>query len=196
MGNITTAKALTFFDIETTSLDPKRSAILQITIITEWSDGKKDRWTTKIKPRDVELKFADKKALEICRFSPEEWDDAPYLEDVAGTIVKKLSWGPLIAHNIYFDISHITACLERRGWKKAKSFQGSDPENKLFKIGYPLIDTCALAYLFLPTEKQNLDALREHMNISKEGSHESEKDADDCKSVFYNILMSVERKND
>ena len=35
MANFTTAKAVTFFDIETTHLDPKRSAVLEISIITE-----------------------------------------------------------------------------------------------------------------------------------------------------------------
>ena len=58
MGNFTTAKATTFFDIETTHLDPSRSAVLEISIITDWDSGSTDTWTTKIKPRPVELKFA------------------------------------------------------------------------------------------------------------------------------------------
>ena len=90
MGNLTNSKAITFFDVETTSLDPKKSAILEITIITDWEDGKKDIWTTKIKPRSLEIEFADQEALNICGYSPKEWENAPLFEDVAETIVKKL----------------------------------------------------------------------------------------------------------
>ena len=59
MGNLTNAKAVTFFDIETTSLDPKKSAVLEICIVTDWEDGNQDIWSTKIKPRSVEIEFAD-----------------------------------------------------------------------------------------------------------------------------------------
>ena len=38
LGNLTTAKAITFLDIETTHLDPSKSAILSISIITDWED--------------------------------------------------------------------------------------------------------------------------------------------------------------
>ena len=112
MGNILDYRTITFFDVETTSLDPTKSAILQISIITDWEDGKQDVWTTKIKPRDMELKFASPEALNICHFHYDDWLDAPLFEDVAETIVKKLTWGPIIAHNINFDISHITASLK------------------------------------------------------------------------------------
>ena len=58
MANITNTKSITFLDVETTSLDPAKSAILEITIITDWDDGTQDTWTTKIQPRDIELQFA------------------------------------------------------------------------------------------------------------------------------------------
>ena len=90
MGNITNCKAITFIDVETTSLDPSRSTILSISVITDWDDGKQDIWTTNIKPKEIELKFADKEALEVCGYSQEVWDDAPYFEDVAEKIVKKI----------------------------------------------------------------------------------------------------------
>ena len=51
MANLTTAKAITFLDIETTHLDPKRSAVLEISIVTDWEGGNTDVWTTKIKPK-------------------------------------------------------------------------------------------------------------------------------------------------
>ena len=70
MGNFASARSVTFVDVETTHLDSSRSAILQIAIITD-REGRKDVWTTKIKPRSVELEFASKQALEICNFNEE-----------------------------------------------------------------------------------------------------------------------------
>ena len=189
MGNFTTAKATTFFDIETTHLDPKRSAVLEISIITDWEGGNTDVWTTKIKPKAIELEFASKEALEICGYSDEDWADAPMFEEVANTIAKKLRFGPIIAHNIEFDINHLTAVFERYGYEKWS--RDSADAVKTYSFGYPKIDTCALAYLFLPTERQNLDTLREHLTISTAGAHTAEKDVEDCRQVFYHIVSET-----
>ena len=37
----------------------------------------------------------------------------------------------------------------------------------------------------IPTERQNLNALREHLDITKVGAHEAVKDVYDCRSVFW-----------
>ncbi len=192
MGNLTTAKAITFLDIETTHLDPKKSAILSISIITDWdSTGRTEVWTTNIKPRDIELEYASPEALKICNYSKAEWHDAPFFEDVAETIAKKLKYGPLVAHNIQFDISHLKAAFLRRGWEDIKPGEKYGSGNKKFNPGYPLIDTCALAYIFLPSERQNMTALREHFEMSKDGAHTPEKDAMDCREIFYKIIGSL-----
>ena len=130
MANLSSARSVTFFDVETTSLDPKKSAILQISIITDWEDGSQDVWTTKIKPRDMELKFASPEALNICHFHYDDWLDAPSFEDVAETISKKLAWGPVVAHNAQFDVAHIKASFERRGWREPKRNEKFDASKK------------------------------------------------------------------
>jgi DNA polymerase III epsilon subunit-like protein len=192
MGNLITSKAITFFDIETTHLDPSQSAILSITVITDWENGTKDTWTTKIKPMPIELEYASKEALKVCRYSDEEWEDAPSFREVSDTIIEKLKYGPLVAHNIQFDLSHIEAALKRYGYKKRNRTNVKDKE---FSLGYPSIDTCALAYLFLPTQRQNLDTLREHFDIDLDRSHDSEYDTEDCRTVFYNILDHISPKD-
>jgi DNA polymerase III epsilon subunit-like protein len=169
-------------------LDPTKSAILQISIITDWEDGRQDVWSTRIKPRGLELEFADKEALEVCNYNDDDWEDAPLFEEVAETISKRLAWGPIVGHNVQFDIAHIRASFERRGWRLTGRNERFDPSLKLYKIGYPAIDTCALAFLYLPTERQNLNALRDHFDISKDRAHNAETDVEDCRSVFYNIL--------
>ena len=188
MANLLTSKAITFFDIETTHLDPAQSAILSITVITDWEDGKKEVWTTKIKPKDIELKYASSEALKVCNYSSEEWEDAPGFEEVCETIVEKLKYGAIVAHNIQFDLSHITAVLKRYGYKKSNR---TNLDRKEFSLGYPAIDTCALAYLFLPTQRQNLDTLREHFEIDTSRAHDSEYDTEDCRTIFYRILEHI-----
>lgn len=187
MGNFASSKAVTFLDIETTQLDPKKSAILQISFITDWENGKQDSWSTKIKPKPIELEFASKEALAICNYTEEGWENAPSFSQVAGEIAKRLTWGPLVAHNINFDLSHIRAVFARYKWTEVDSVKNLDDE-QTFKVGYPIIDTCALAYLFLPTERQNLNELRQYFNISTDGAHEAVKDTEDCRTVFYNII--------
>jgi DNA polymerase III epsilon subunit-like protein len=187
MGNFSTARGVTFLDTETTGLDPAKSTILQISIITDWEDGNQSTWTTKIKPRPVELEFASQEALHICRYSDEEWKDAPTFEEVAPEIAFKLAWGPIVGHNINFDLAHLRSIFKRYGWKEVNRIENNESDKK-FKIGYPIIDTCALAYLFLPTDRQNMDTLREYFNIDGEGSHEAEKDTLDCRQIFYEIV--------
>ena len=195
MANLATSKAITFFDIETTHLDPKKSAILSISIITDWEDGKQDVWSTKIKPKAIELEFASKEALEVCGYSDEEWADAPMLETVAYDIVKRLMWGPIVGHNVQFDVSHVRAVLQRYGYSESERGKKVTPDNKTYKIGYPQIDTCALAYLFLPTERQNLNALREYFEIDTARAHNADTDVEDCRHVFYNIMSQLDENN-
>ena len=191
MTNLGSAKAVTFLDVETTHLDPTRSAILQISIITDWENGNQDVWTTKIQPRDMEIEFASSEALNVCNYVYEDWLEAPFFEDVAETIAKKIAWGPIVAHNAQFDVAHLKASFERRGWREPDRNERFDAKQKLFKIGYPVIDTCALAFMFLPTERQNLNALREHFGINTDRAHSADTDVEDCRTIFYNIINSI-----
>jgi DNA polymerase III epsilon subunit-like protein len=188
MANLASSKAVTFIDVETTHLDASRSTILSISIITDWEGGRQDVWSTKIKPKGIELDFASKEALSICKYSEKEWSDAPQLEEVADEIIKRLMWGPIVGHNVQFDIDHISASLKRHGYKLAKRNEDILSENKNFRIGYPLIDTCALSFIFLPTERQNLNALREYFDIDTSRAHSADTDAEDCRHVFYSIV--------
>ena len=192
MGNLGTAKGVTFFDVETTSLDPARSAILQIAIISDKEDGTQETWSTKIKPRDVELRFADKEALKICGYNRSDWEDEPMFEDVAHEIAKRLVWGPVVGHNVQFDISHLTAAFNRRGWspitRTDNIYRVIENKEKKYKFGYPAIDTCAMAYMFLQSERQSLDHLRSELLLNTGASHDALSDAKACREVFYHIL--------
>ena len=185
MGNITDFRTITFFDTETTSLDPTKGEIIQVAILTENSQGNLREWSTKVKPR-LKAGTYQQAALDINGYNEEDWADAPYIEAVAEEIVQRLRWGPLVAHNANFDIRFLENVLTRdAGWTPGSTT--CLPE-KMFRFGYPIIDTVALAYLMVPSERQNLMALREHFGISKEGGHEAVKDCYDTRSVFWHCV--------
>ena len=185
MGNITDFRTITFFDTETTSLDPTRGEIIQVAILTEDGNGKLREWSTKVKPKLLPGTY-QQAALDINGYNSEDWAEAPTIEEVAEEIVDRLRWGPLVAHNANFDIRFLENVLTRdAGWTPGNR---TDLYEKTFRFGYPVIDTVALAYLMIPTERQNLMALREHFDISKEGGHEAVKDCHDTRHVFWHCV--------
>lgn len=185
MPNLASAKAITFFDTEVTHLEAENSALLEICIITDWEDGSQSCYHTKVKPTLKELALASPEALKINGYNREDWEAAPSFEQVAAKIAKALMWGPIVAHNIQFDLKHLTSIFERYGWKRANRTNLSEKE---FSFGYPAIDTCAVAYLFADSERQNMTALRDHYGLSHDGAHGALKDCEDCRVIFYNII--------
>ena len=188
MANFSSAKAVTFFDTEVTHLDETRSALLEICIITDWEDGQQSVYHTKVKPTLKELALASPDALKINGYNREDWEDAPSFDEVAANIAKALTWGPIVAHNVQFDIRHLTAIFERYGWTKANRTNIAEKE---FSFGYPAIDTCALAFMYSGCERQNMTALRDHYGLSHEGAHGALKDCEDCRVIFYNIVSET-----
>ena len=172
--NLLNYKTLTFVDTETTHLDVRPGEIISICIVTEHKDGKIEKWETKIKPQN--LQFASKKALEIAGYNEKEWEGAPSFQEVSETILEKLKWGPVIGHNVDFDIRHIKGCFRKYC------------KNKYPRFGYPLIDTVALAWLFLPTDKQNLNECRKYLNIDTNRAHKADTDVEDCRILFWSIV--------
>ena len=51
MGNIADYRTISYFDVETTSLDPRKGEIIQICVVTEDREGNLEEWSTKIRPR-------------------------------------------------------------------------------------------------------------------------------------------------
>ena len=183
--NITDYRTITYFDVETTSLNPQKGEIIQVCIVTEDREGNLDEWSTKIRPRLQEGTY-DRSALKINNFNPKEYIDAPIFEDVADQIIERLRWGPIVAQILLLDVSFIESNLQRyTGWKPG---QRTDFDKKTYRLGYPVIDTVTLAYLLVPPERQNLMALREHFGMTKSGGHEAVKDVYDTRQIFWHCL--------
>lgn len=193
MGNFLTAKAVTFLDTETICIDPVDgvNTLLSVCFITDWEDGNTTTTNLKIKLSLDQKEHASREALRINNYSKAAWADAISIEEAAPAIAKSIAWGPIIAHNAQFDIGHITSSLKACGWKKTKRGERFSIEDKTFQVGYPIIDTCNLAYLFLESEKQNLPALRESLNIDPDRAHDALTDTQDCRAVFYHVLSTV-----
>lgn len=186
--NITDYRSIVYFDVETTSTNPETGEIIQICIANEDQDGKIDVWSTKIRPR-LKAGTWDREALIINKFNPKEYIDAPIFEDVADEIIERLRWGPLVAHNAKFDIDFVVSCLKRyTDWKPGNTV---DADKKTYRLGYPVIDTIPLAYLIMPTKRQNLATLREYLEITDDGAHEAVKDVMDCREVFWHCVSKV-----
>ena len=181
MLNLATHNGLVFLDTETTSLDCKTGEIISVCIIEEHTNGKTNKWTTLIKPKLLPGTFSDK-ALEIAGYDRERWKDAPEFYQVAGEIVKRLTGKPIIGHNVQFDINFIEESLQKAGWKRDRN---TSIQLSTYKLGYPKIDTVALAWLLLPCERQNLNVLREHLGIDTSRAHDCVTDTEDCRSVFW-----------
>ena len=77
--NISDYRTITYFDVETTSLNPELGEIIQICIVTEDRDGNLEEWSTKIRPRLAQGTY-QKSALRINNFVPKEWIDAQSLK--------------------------------------------------------------------------------------------------------------------
>ena len=192
MGNIANAKAITFLDTETICIDPVKgvNTLLSVCFITDWDDGNSSTVSLKIKLSLNQKEHASAEALKINNYSKEAWADAISIEEAAPVIAKSIAWGPIVAHNAQFDVNHIVSSLEACGWRKTKRGERFSIENKTFQVGYPVIDTCNLAYLFMDSERQNLPALREALDLDPERAHDALTDTEDCRYLFYHIMKT------
>jgi len=193
MGNFTSYNSLAFFDVETISLDTMSGVdtLLSISIIKDYRGGDTKRLDLKIKMTDVKRSRASSEALKVNMYSDEEWQDAVELEDAIPDIVRMLYDCPIVAHNISFDIGHLTSSFEACGWTKNKNWSRNiedEISKKLFTFGRPLIDTYSLAWLYTDSDRQNLNELRSMYNISTDRAHAADTDTEDCRTIFYNII--------
>lgn len=100
---------LLWMDVETTGLNPKRHAIIDICLAETDVRGREvKRYTSKIKPSQKEIGEADPRALEVNKYNPDDWDDAPSIYEVVNAI-HKVDWSQSIpaGWNVPFDLSFL-----------------------------------------------------------------------------------------
>jgi DNA polymerase III subunit alpha, Gram-positive type len=163
-------RGVVVLDLETTGLDSRQHAILEIAIRQE--NGR--MWHTFIKPDLDSLQKADPNALELCGYDPEKWRAAPSIEDVLPEIEKIIEWKVLVAHNISFDWGFLEAAFRKQNrtppfcWK---------------------VDTLSLAYAQLAPkgiDRLNLKECCEFVGIpfSENRAHRADYDAEATWELF------------
>jgi len=165
---------LCFIDVETTGLNSAVHEIIEIALIIESADGI-HRYSTKIKPKYPE--HADPKALEVNRFSHEEWREAPYDMEVAAEIASLTAGCTLVGHNVQFDAEFLEELLHKCGCKYAARRRK--------------IDTVTLAHEHLSFyPMHSLSALRLFFGMSTVGEHRALKDCEDMRAIYYLLLRA------
>lgn len=155
------------FDLETTGLDPKNDAIIEIALVKFDETGILDRYTTLINPG-----FAlPLESVNITGITDEDLKDAPFFSDIRPKLMEFLLDGsPLLGHNVDFDLSFFRE-------------YGVDIGSR------PLLDTFRIAeILFFDAKSLNLGSLLESFGKSFESAHRALADTE-ATIVLYNHCM-------
>ncbi|RMF08672.1 MAG: hypothetical protein D6762_05115, partial [Candidatus Neomarinimicrobiota bacterium] len=100
--------------------------------------------------------------------------NSPVEEDIVDEFLEFIGEYPLVAHNIPFDWSFLTALRQR--------FDKPMVEHSLY-------DTLTLARTFLfDLPAFNLGSVAEHFGLSAAGSHRAEKDTENCGIIFMKLV--------
>ncbi len=158
------------FDLETTGLDPKNDAIIEIAMIKFDETGILERYTTLINPG-----FSlPAESVNITGITDEDLKDAPFFSDIRPKILEFLAEGtPLLGHNVDFDISFFRE-------------YGIDVGSR------PLLDTFRIAeILFFDAKSLNLGSLLESFGKSFDGAHRALADTEATIILFEHCIEEM-----
>lgn len=161
--------AICFVDTETTGLDKSRHEIIEIAILI-LEGGQLKGYNQKIAPTHIAT--ADPVALEINKYTPEAWQNAPTFADEAQTIADLLCGNVVVGHNIQFDIGFIE--------KQLKASNVSIPRIRT-------VDTCTLVHEHLipiGCPGHGMDKVRAYLGWVRPHAHTAFVDAMDCYRLY------------
>lgn len=155
------------FDLETTGLDPKNDAIVEIAMVKFDETGILDRYTTLINPGFP----MPEESVNITGITDEDLKDAPFFSDIRPKILEFMSDGsPLLGHNVDFDISFFRE-------------YGIDTGAR------PLLDTFRIAeVLFFDAKSLNLGSLLESFGKSFGDQHRALADTEATIVLFQHCM--------
>jgi len=181
-GNIVTnlrQRPLIFLDIESTGLEIQKHEIIEIGALKV--DQKKpfkilEEFNIKVKPTNLEV--ADKEALKIVGFTPEDWKDAVSLKEALEALDKFADGGVLAGYNVSFD----WGILDRAYYLQGRT----DP------FYYHRLDVMPMAYLKLFSKKSltrfSLGEICRHFKIERKVAHQALADAKVTYLVFKKLM--------
>ena len=158
------------FDLETTGLDPKNDAIIEVAFVRFDETGILDRWTSLVNPG-----FSlPSEAANITGITDAELQEAPFFSEIRERLLDFLADGsPLVGHNIDFDLSFFRE-------------YGVD-------IGVrPFLDTFRLSeFLFFKEKSLNLGSLLESFGQSFSDQHRALADTEATAKLFQICLDTM-----
>ncbi len=165
------------FDFETTGLSPETDRIIEIAALKYVNGEVEDKFVTLVNPGiPISSMITD-----ITNISNDMVRNSPHEEDLVDEFQEFLGEYPLVAHNISFDWSFLTA-LRRRFDKPL--------------LPNPKYDTLSLARAFLfDLPAFNLGTVSEQIGLSAEGSHRAEKDTENCGAIFLELIQEAASYN-
>lgn len=174
---------LVFFDIETTGLNEEVHTIIEVAAVRLTPDCSKviDVYEAKIMPTAMDLGVAETRALEVNRFSLEEWEreQARHITDVLPELNVVAKDGIIAGQNVgNFDM---------RFWKAmARRHKIPMPD-----MSYRVVDIDAIAWPLLKAKKipnVKLETLCRHFKISNDGSHRALTDVKRTIEVYRRLI--------
>ena len=189
-------RPLAFIDVATTGLSYQKHEVIDVAVVFLVEDLRSDApwtrllhrhgplavWHTKVRPERIE--DAEPKALEVNKYSPEEWADAPTVSEIVDTLEALLTRSGadpiLVGHNVSFYKDFLNATLQRAGRSQ--------------QVSYHMVDTVTLCYEHLVPcglSSLSLDSVRRFLGISTEGSHAALKDALDALTVYTRLVLAT-----
>jgi ATP-dependent DNA helicase DinG len=152
-------------DIETTGLDPKTEAILEIGAVRFDGHRIEDEFTTLVNPNRHIPEFI----TGLTGINDEMVRQAPHIQDVLDPLAAFIGDSPILGHNIQFDLSF---------FRKYKLFELNDR-----------IDTYELAAVLMPAaSRYNLGALGQQLAIPLPATHRALDDARVTQAAYQRLF--------
>jgi len=167
---------LTFFDLETTGLDPKVHEILELAAIEVDPDTLEIKRSYAVKVKPERLHTAHPKALEVNGYTSASWTEAIDRKAALQHVFPLLENAIPAGHNISFDI----------GFFQAAYREAQLPDPGFHKI---TLDTKTLAQqlreeeLYPKGRSLSLDAVCQHFGIYRPSPHRAYEDTWACVEV-------------
>lgn len=160
-------------DIETTGTNLNEDRIIQIGCVFIQNDQIISRFAADVNPK----RKISKQIQSLTGISNEQVAQAPYFEDIAFDLSKRLEGCVFVAHNIYFDYQFLNFELTRCG------------APALTNAG---VDTVELAQIFWPKSPSfRLNDLAEQAGVNHNRPHQADSDAEVTAELLLMIKESI-----